>query len=232
MVTKISLGKIKTTIKGWKLGDYFRQFSIVAAGIIVTFWGSDRITENARQKEVRATMQLVADELEYNKGELLETEYLLKQDMHMSLLLKEHKMSVAEIPQDTLDKYQGLFGNLYDFSYRTDALDVLKGSSMMQYIPDKRLLQDILQAYYQLGGVQKSVNDYYSLKKSVLVSVNMLQSREEVLAGNSGSIYHLLENDKFINFVDLTPNFFVWREFISLNEILDKQIQALRARYK
>lgn len=90
MVTKISLGKIKTTIKGWKLGDYFRQFSIVAAGIIVTFWGSDRITENARQKEVRATMQLVADELEYNKGELLETEYLLKQDMHMSLLLKEH----------------------------------------------------------------------------------------------------------------------------------------------
>ena len=35
METRFSWSKIKTTIKGWKLGDYFRQFSIVAAGIIV-----------------------------------------------------------------------------------------------------------------------------------------------------------------------------------------------------
>lgn len=46
-----NIDKIKSTIKGWRLGDYFRQFSIVAAGIIVTFWGSDRITEYSRQKE-------------------------------------------------------------------------------------------------------------------------------------------------------------------------------------
>lgn len=45
-----NIDKIKSTIKGWRLGDYFRQFSIVAAGIIVTFWGSDRITEYSRQK--------------------------------------------------------------------------------------------------------------------------------------------------------------------------------------
>lgn len=32
-----NIDKIKSTIKGWRLGDYFRQFSIVAAGIIVTF---------------------------------------------------------------------------------------------------------------------------------------------------------------------------------------------------
>ena len=65
-----NIDKIKSTIKGWRLGDYFRQFSIVAAGIIVTFWGSDRITEYSRQKEVRAAMQLVAEELEYNRKEL------------------------------------------------------------------------------------------------------------------------------------------------------------------
>lgn len=47
-----NIDKIKSTIKGWRLGDYFRQFSIVAAGIIVTFWGSDKVTEHSRQKEV------------------------------------------------------------------------------------------------------------------------------------------------------------------------------------
>ena len=34
-----NIDKIKSAIKGWRLGDYFRQFSIVAAGIIVTFLG-------------------------------------------------------------------------------------------------------------------------------------------------------------------------------------------------
>ena len=39
----------------------------MAAGIIVTFGGNDRITENARQKEVRATMQLVTEDLDVYK---------------------------------------------------------------------------------------------------------------------------------------------------------------------
>ena len=47
-----NIDKIKSTIKGWRLGDYFRQFSIVAAGIIVTFWGSDKVTEHRDRKSV------------------------------------------------------------------------------------------------------------------------------------------------------------------------------------
>lgn len=38
-----NIDKIKSTIKGWRLGDYFRQFSIVAAGIIVTFGEAIRL---------------------------------------------------------------------------------------------------------------------------------------------------------------------------------------------
>ena len=89
---KTSFNRLNHKIKSWRIGDYFRQFSIVAAGIIVTFWGNDRITENARQKEVRATMQLITEELEYNKQELRNIKHLLDIDIHMSLLLKEHDM--------------------------------------------------------------------------------------------------------------------------------------------
>ena len=135
-----NIDKIKSTIKGWRLGDYFRQFSIVAAGIIVTFWGSDRITEYSRQKEVRAAMQLVAEELEYNRKELRNIKHLLDIDRNMSSLLIKHKMDISGIPRDTLTKYDKLFNNMNELSYRTDALDVLKGSSLMQYISDKRLL--------------------------------------------------------------------------------------------
>ena len=142
---------IKATVHGWRLGDYFRQFSIVAAGIIVTFWGSDKITEHSRQKEVRATMQLVAEELEYNKEELRKIKRLLDIDVHMSTVLSDYNMDVSKIPEDTLWKYGKLFNNFDDFSYRTDALDVLKGSSLMQYIPEKRMLQDVMQVYFYLG---------------------------------------------------------------------------------
>ena len=142
---KTSFNRLNHKIKSWRIGDYFRQFSIVAAGIIVTFWGNDRITENARQKEVRATMQLVTEELEY--------------------------MDVSKIPTDTLWKYGKFFNNMDEFSYRTDALDVLKGSSLMQYIPDKRMLQDVLQTYFELGRKQKDVSDYYAAKTDVIMGV-------------------------------------------------------------
>ncbi len=91
--------KIKNVLKSWELGDYFRQFSIVAAGIIVTFWGSDKIAEHSRQKEVRATMQLVAEELEYNKEELRKIKRLLDIDVHMSTVLSNHNMDVSKIPE-------------------------------------------------------------------------------------------------------------------------------------
>lgn len=235
MATKISLGKIKTTIKGWKLGDYFRQFSIVAAGIIVTFWGSDRITENARQKEVRATMQLVADELEYNKQELHRVRSLLDIDIHMSRLLMEHDMNISEISVDTLWKYGKLFNNMDEFSNRNDALDVLKGSSLMQYIPDKRMLQDVLQAYYELGKKKKDVGDYYAVKTDVLMGLALSAGRKDVLGNNrtfKDEVAYLLKHDNFINFVIMVPGFLYWHEFDELDEMLDKQIQVLRAKYK
>ena len=235
MVTKISLGKIKTTIKGWKLGDYFRQFSIVAAGIIVTFWGSDLISENARQKEVRATMQLVAEELEYNKQELHRVRSLLDIDIHMSRLLMEHDMNISEISVDTLWKYGKLFNNMDEFSNRNDALDVLKGSSLMQYIPDKRMLQDVLQAYYELGKKKKDVGDYYAVKTDVLMGLALSAGRKDVLGNNrtfKDEVAYLLKHDNFINFVIMVPGFLYWHEFDELDEMLDKQIQVLRAKYK
>lgn len=235
MATKISLGKIKTTIKGWKLGDYFRQFSIVAAGIIVTFWGSDLISENTRQKEVCATMQLVAEELEYNKQELHRVRSLLDIDIHMSRLLMEHDMNISEISVDTLWKYGKLFNNMDEFSNRNDALDVLKGSSLMQYIPDKRMLQDVLQVYYELGKKKKDVGDYYAVKTDVLMGLALSAGRKDVLGNNrtfKDEVAYLLKHDNFINFVIMVPGFLYWHEFDELDEMLDKQIQALRAKYK
>ena len=182
---KTSFNRLNHKIKSWRIGDYFRQFSIVAAGIIVTFWGNDRITENARQKEVRATMQLITEELEYNKQELRNIKHLLDIDRNMSSLLIEHKMDISRIPADTLSKYDKLFNNMSELSYKTDALDVLKGSSLMQYISDKRLLQDVLQTYFELGRRKKDVSDYYAAKTDVIMKLAMSRNFKFALKTNN-----------------------------------------------
>ena len=254
---KTSFNRLNHKIKSWRIGDYFRQFSIVAAGIIVTFWGNDRITENARQKEVRATMQLITEELEYNKQELRNIKHLLDIDIHMSLLLKEHDMDVSKIccmkvieilkllkehdmdvskiPTDTLWKYGKLFNNMDEFSYRTDALDVLKGSSLMQYIPDKRMLQDVLQTYFELGRKQRDVGDYYATKTDALMSAAMSRELAHVFDGDDSlrdQALFLVQYKKFINYVNMVPGFLYWHEFDELDERLAKQIQVLKAKYK
>lgn len=230
-----NIDKIKSAIKDWRLGDYFRQFSIVAAGIIVTFWGSDKLTEHTRQKEVRAVMQLVAEELEYNREELHDIRRLLNIDIHMSSLLLERKMDISEIPMDTLWKYGKLFNNMAEFFYRTDALDVLKGSSLMQYIPDKRLLQDVLQAYFELERRRKDVSDYYAAKTNVIMGTAMSQKTEDVLRSGRNyrdEVLFLLGHNNFTNFVIMVPGFLNWEDFDKLDELLDRQIQTLKAKYK
>lgn len=206
----------------------------MAAGIIVTFWGNDRITENARQKEVRATMQLITEELEYNKQELRNIKHLLDIDIHMSLLLKEHDMDVSRIPTDTLWKYGKLFNNMDEFSYRTDALDVLKGSSLMQYIPDKRMLQDVLQTYLSWAGnrgmsVTTMQRNRCSYECCHVQGVGACFDGDDSLRDQA---LFLVQYKKFINYVNMVPGFLYWHEFDELDERLAKQIQVLKAKYK
>lgn len=42
----------------------------------------------------------------------------------------------------------------------------------------------------------------------------------------------LISNDEFVNFVIIVPGFLYWDEFDELDEMLDKQIQTLKAKYK
>lgn len=235
MHMKGSWEKAKAVVASWRLGDYFRQLSIVVAGIVITFWGSDLITENAQRKEVRATMQLVAEELEYNLQELRNIRQLLAIDVHMSTLLREQGMDIEGLPTDTLQKYHKFFDHLNELTYRADALDVLKSSSLMQYISDKRMLQDVLQVYFELGRQQASVSDYYALKSNALHHVVASPGMKDFLV--EGTPYRdyiaaMLRYDTFVSFVAIVPSYLDWQQLDRLEDMLDKQIRVLTYNYR
>lgn len=63
----ITWNKVKTTVKDWQVGDYIRQTSIVVIGVLITFAGSELVTQNSERKDIQATMSLIRDELKSNR---------------------------------------------------------------------------------------------------------------------------------------------------------------------
>lgn len=105
----------------------------------------------------------------------------------------------------------------------------------MQYIPDKRMLQDVLQTYFELGRKQKDVSDYYATKTDVLMGAAMSRKLTYVFDGDDSlrdQALFLMQYKKFINYVNMVPGFLYWDEFDELDKTLAKQIQVLKAKYK
>lgn len=233
---KINCKKLKAIIKGWRMGDYLRQFSIVAAGVIVTFWGSDRITEYSRQKEVRATMQLVIGELKESRTALQQIRKKMDVDRYIVQIVLEKEFNAHQISADTLAKYQSFFGNLTSFRYSTDALEVLKASSLMQYIPDKKLLQDVTGTYQRLKNAQDDIASYYKMKGETINEV-IFGLNEEKLNSIVGRKDVILFTNFFFScnrwrvFCYLVPDYLDWEKFAELDARLSEQIHVLEEKY-
>lgn len=235
---KLNRNSISTFIRNCRMGDYLRQFSIVAGGVIVTFWGSSLITERARQKEVRETMHLMTEELRYNCNALKDIKVKVGEDIYMSSLLLENELDPVRIPADTLYAYSRFFSNLENFDYRQDALGVLKGSSQMQNIADKRMLQDILQTYHRLEKLRNNIQGYYDLKKKIFYEIVIFSQRkkEEVVKDAMRDnfledVTYFMNQPSFLSYVVVVPNFTDWEEIGRLEKKLGEQIRFLEEKY-
>lgn len=234
---KSFLIKVKTVVKGWDIGDYLRQLSIVVAGIVISFWGSDLITDRVHQKEVRNTMQLVIEELRHNKDESKMYRQWIADDICFSRLLVKRGFNLDEIPQDTLIRYDGFSSQLFRLSNRTDALDVMKGSSLMQYISDKLLLQKILQAYYDLKELTENTDVYCKYKQDLIVASALSAHPDE--KGNPfvdwdvrDRLSYLLQQQGVDNFVCSVEYLVNWNAIDVLIVDLENLIGVLTEKYR
>lgn len=197
----------KWNFKSWRIGDYLRQFSIVTAGIVVTFIGSNLVSNYSTNKDIRSTMHLIIKELENNKNDLILIDRKHDGDRIIAQHLINNKFDVRKIDEDTLIKYINFVSQLSSFSYSTDALDVLKGSSLMQKIDDKDLLLRVIKAYQGLQNVQESVSEYYSLKRMVILPAALNSEQNE--RDDIYSSYEMaLSSQPMRNFCMITIGFF------------------------
>lgn len=158
--------RLKKAIGSWKLGDYFRQLSVVILGIIVTFAGSDALTEYTQSREIRSTLQLVKNELESDLEALRWISGRVELEQRVCIYILEYRDNLEKASEDTLRKYQWIPFQTRGFIYTKDALDLLKTSSLFQRIRPRTMSLQVIEAYNALESSSQTVGIYYQTKNS------------------------------------------------------------------
>jgi len=231
---KIDWKRVKTIVKGWKLGDYVRQISIVVIGVLITFMGSDWVTRNSEKKDIRATMLLIKEELKSNREKYEDIVAEFQEDECLSALLAEHDLKIRIIPEDSLRQFALLMGHIRSFTYTQNALDILKSSMLMQKISDKELLLQLTEIYEVLDGFKATMNGYYDMKDQVMTPFNLTLTDEQMHCLYEGGyeawdIY--LSNISVRNFVRVAHRYFTPDYIERVGKRIDRAIQAIEEKY-
>lgn len=227
--------KILKTVKTWRIGDYIRQFSIVAAGIIVTFVGSSLITEYNQQKEVASVMQLVKSELEQNRQSVERLESCVFKDQQMSRYMIDSDFNVYSIDQDTLRKYVWFVSSLTSLDYTSDALEVLKNSSLMQQVGDKKMLLDLLTTYQTLEQNRAQVTEFYKLKGDILKKIVLSLTPKDRKKNQQGTLQDryslMMQHSEMQNYCMIAADFFDENLFPKTIKLIDDNLRTLSEHY-
>jgi hypothetical protein len=81
----------------YKLGDFFRNLIAVILGIVITFVGSDMITEHNTQKEIKTALLLVKSELLINKEQIIGMGDQVTLEQSSSLSVKVQKQNARSV---------------------------------------------------------------------------------------------------------------------------------------
>lgn len=221
--------RFKSKIKRWRIGDFIRQFSIVTAGVMVTFIGSSLITSRSTENQIKSSIQLIIKELENNKKEILDIRQKYERDRTMAQYLIDSSFNVDNFPADTLTKYRAIFSQISGFAYSSDALEVFKTSSLMQAIEDKNMLLRIIETYKILTQVKEGVNEYYDLKKSVFIPLVL---NTAISDGNVHQNYkYMLSHNSMVSFCRIASGFLDPGYFDDRVADVDSTIVLLRSLY-
>lgn len=231
---KVDWKRVKTIVKGWRLGDYVRQISVVVIGVLITFMGSDLVTRNSEKKDIRATMSLIRDELKSNRKKYENIVSEFSEDEQLSTLLAEHDLKFRTIPEDSLKQFRFVLGHIRSFTYARNALDILKSSMLMQKISDKELLLQLTEIYEILDGFKVTMNGYYDMKDEITIPFHLALTDEQTHCLYEGGYeaWDIYLSDRQIrNFVRIAQRYFTPDYIERVGKSIDKAIQVIEEKY-
>jgi len=157
-----------------KIGNYFREISVVVIGVAITLSVNVWINHKNEKKDIALYLNAIKLELETNIEMIdSEVEYLQDWENYSLYLLSHDKKSINPDSIRWGGDGSGL-GTVKDIIFQTSAFEMLKNSGAMRLIEDKELLQSIWNSYLHLESIRMSINSYYELKKEQSIKENQL----------------------------------------------------------
>lgn len=223
---------MKQRIKSWKIGDYIRQFTIVAGGVLLTLWLTSTIAESAKQKQVRQAMQLVVIELRNNLEIVKDRELRYNNEQRIAQILIDAQFSIAGMSPDTVWSYHNIHSDLGGSMLpSTDALEMFKTSGIAADIADKQQIIDLLSCYKTLEWFSSSMELYGKQRLEAMFAATNKYPRHEY-AEYEQWFGKIISDKDTQNWLALIPRWHNTAYFIDIKNRLEQTITNLEEAYR
>jgi hypothetical protein len=152
---------IKTIVK------YLRDFSIVVAGIAVTLYVNDRITNQGEKRDMVLYLNAIKMEMEENIKIIDEAIEFVQPSVRYSNYLQTH--NVESLNKDTIKSYLPVYYSSRSFTFKTNAFEMFKSSGVMRLMEEKELLINIWDIYAELTDLKELIDWCDQIKTTDLI---------------------------------------------------------------
>lgn len=220
----------------WKLGNYFRELSVVVVGVFITLAATNFISETSQEKQIKESMLMIKMELTENLKEINKAETAYLREIAFFQLLQEKQDSLSSIKASVLEENINAPYSVHDLTYSEDALEVLKTSALMQQISDKQFILKLLQAYKQCRIIKRDNDFYYEYKERRMNRhLNRSTNNKDEIRKYRQDIYgiweKMLDSPEFQMAVTTTPNTFDENPFLIPQTVINDVIQLINKKY-
>lgn len=170
-----------------RMGDFICNFVAVVLGIIITFVGNNIIEEHNKQKELKEALLLVKDEMMLNRENIKK---MMQQEIFEQTgarYLLQHRYNMDAASPDSLKKYGSTPFSTSGFLPITDAMEMLKTSSLISTIKDKKLATRIIQTYNTIKGAHLTFESFTQTKKEDIAKLYDMQEVKEFMTNHENT---------------------------------------------
>lgn len=149
---------------------FFRDLLVVVAGIAVTLYATNWITQRNEKRDMKLYLNAIKLELERNVQYIDYFTGLLQNSVKFSNYLQNNDRK--SLNKDSIDSYSNDGGLVYyqlsNLLFKRNAFEMFKNSGLMRLMDDKELLQSIWDTYSPLDNLKTFLDMGLSKKKGTI----------------------------------------------------------------
>ena len=171
-----------------KIIDFFSNMISVVLGIVITFAVQGKIDRIHESKEVASALDLVRTELLANIDDINVMSDYLRQEKKAADFFLDNRFSLKKCPEDSISYNGNLLFADAAISVSSDALELLKSSSLFQKIGDKDLSMKIIRAYDTCGAIASSMNRHLEDRNNRFDKAINNETAKQLITGSNINI--------------------------------------------